>query len=71
MKDETSVWMYRIVFPRTLRTECLKRLLHFNIHPASLFPDRGRADTGHGHLRGAGYEDQSPGLAASMEGRLL
>jgi len=39
MKDVSSDWLYRIVFPSSLRIECLKRLMHFNIHPASLYPD--------------------------------
>ena len=32
-------WFVRIAFPRSLRAECLKRLMHFNIHPVTLFPD--------------------------------
>ena len=32
-------WLIKITFPRGLRDECLKRLMHFNIHPATLFPD--------------------------------
>lgn len=36
LKEEQSDWLYRIVFPSSIRAECLKRLMHFNIHPASL-----------------------------------
>ena len=39
MQDEKASWLYRILFPSSLRAECLRRLMHFNIHPASLFPD--------------------------------
>lgn len=38
MKGQTG-WLSCITFPSGLRTECLKRLMHMNIHPASLFPD--------------------------------
>jgi hypothetical protein len=39
MKGVNTTWLYKIRFPITLRPECLKRLMHFNIHPASLYPD--------------------------------
>jgi hypothetical protein len=39
MTGFSSRWLVRITFPRSLRIECLKRLMHFNIHPATLFPD--------------------------------
>ena len=39
MRGEDSAWLYRIVFPQKLRVECLQRLMSFNIHHASLFPD--------------------------------
>lgn len=39
MSSEGSSWLYRIIFPQRLRIECLRRLMSFNIHHASLFPD--------------------------------
>jgi hypothetical protein len=39
MKSVTSDWLYKILVPQSLRSECLKRLMHFNIHPVSLYPD--------------------------------
>jgi hypothetical protein len=39
MAGETAIWLYKITLPHTLRKECLRRLMHFNIHPASLYPD--------------------------------
>ena len=39
MTGAPSRWLVRIAFPSRLRAECLRRLMHFNIHPATLFPD--------------------------------
>lgn len=39
MKDEKRAWLFKITFPQSLRVVILKRLMHFNIHPATLFPD--------------------------------
>jgi len=41
MMNVQTGWLSCITFPSGLRTECLKRLMHMNIHPASLFPDLG------------------------------
>lgn len=32
-------WLLRFDFSKNLRKEILRRLMHMNIHPASLFPD--------------------------------
>jgi FRG domain len=39
MTGMPSRWLVRIRFPRQLRDEVLRRLMHFNVHPATLFPD--------------------------------
>jgi len=39
MSEATGAWLFKIVFPQTLRAVILRRLMHFNIHPATLFPD--------------------------------
>jgi len=39
MKAEATPWLYCIRFRSSLREECVRRLMHFNIHPASLYPD--------------------------------
>jgi hypothetical protein len=39
MEVETATWLYKLTFPQSLRDECLRRLMHFNIHPVSLYPD--------------------------------
>ena len=33
------IWLFRLDFPKDLRTSVLKRLMQMNIHPATLFPD--------------------------------
>src|ERR1035438_138904 len=39
MKDEPGTWLFRITFSQQMRETCLRRLMHFNVHPATLFPD--------------------------------
>ncbi len=39
MSEETGAWLLKITFPQTLRPIILRRLMHLNIHPATLFPD--------------------------------
>lgn len=39
MKDESGAWLFRITFSQQMRETCLRRLMHWNVHPATLFPD--------------------------------
>jgi hypothetical protein len=39
MKEEVGAWLFRITFSQQMRETCLKRLMHFNVRPATLFPD--------------------------------
>lgn len=39
MKEEVGAWLFRITCSQQMRETCLKRLMHFNVRPATLFPD--------------------------------
>jgi hypothetical protein len=40
MKENADVaWLVKMTFPHTLRATILRRLMHANVHPATLFPD--------------------------------
>ena len=39
MEQGPVSWLFRITFSQSIRLTCLRRLMHFNVHPATLFPD--------------------------------
>jgi hypothetical protein len=38
MRDVKSEWVLKIVIPRTMRIEILRKLFQMNVSPLSLFP---------------------------------